>query len=251
MRIAPDLNAGSVGLMYYFAQIYSRDRWMAATSNVDGFEALHATMFGDPQARAADVEPLLPIGLQQPNLILPFQRGAAWVYTGGPHGAWSTQGAQAAIDFAPSDAKGCAPSDFWASAAATGMVVRMGNGVLVLDLDGDGNEQTGWALFYLHIIPHATIKEGKWVNQGEIVGKPSCEGGSATGTHVHFARKYNGEWIAADGPIPFVLSGWQVAAGDAPYEGLLTKGGETIYASSKGAYTARVLREFEDSDTTN
>jgi hypothetical protein len=52
------------------------------------------------------------------------------------------------------------------------------------------------------------IAEGTLVEQGDALGHPSCEGGRSTGKHVHLARKYNGEWIAADGPIPFVLSGW-------------------------------------------
>lgn len=252
IRLSPELNAGTVGLMYYFAQIYTREHWQAATSEIDGFLALHTTMFGDPQARAADVEPLIPTGLQQPELILPFQRGAIWVYTGGPHGAWSTEGSQAAVDFAPSSvAGGCAPSEYFAAASATGMVTRIGTGIIVLDLDGDGNEQTGWSLFYLHVIPQSSLEEGDWVNQGDIIGLPSCVGGNATGTHVHIARKYNGEWVAADGPIPFVLSGWQVGAGDAPYLGTLTKDGITINASDKGAYTARIVREYEDGDTAN
>ena len=33
------------------------------------------------------------------------------------------------------------------------------------------------------------------------------EGGHVTGTHVHIARKYNGEWIPADG-LAFNLEGW-------------------------------------------
>lgn len=252
VRLSPELNAGTVGLMYYFAKIYTHDRWLAATSDVDGFLSLHTIMFGDPLARAAGVEPLIPTGLEQPELILPFQRGAIWVYTGGPHGAWSVQGAQAAVDFAPSSvAGGCATSDYWAAAAATGMVTRIGTGIVVLDLDGDGNEQTGWSLFYLHVIPKATLEEDEWVNQGDIIGLPSCVGGNATGTHVHIARKYNGEWIEADGPIPFVLSGWQVSAGVSPYLGTLTKDGVTISASDKGAYTARIVREYEDDDTAN
>ena len=248
LRIAPDLNAGTVGLMYYFAQIYSQNEWYAAIDPDNGFLSLHKTMFNNPEDRAAIFEPLITPGLQQPEIILPFQRGVTWVYTGGPHGAWSTEGAQAAVDFAPSSGKGCAPSGAWAVAPATGLVSRAEHGILVLDLDGDGHEQTGWALFFLHLIPHPTIKEGRWVNQGDIIGLPSCEGGKATGTHIHIARKYNGEWIAADGPIPMVLSGWQVGAGENPYEGTLTNGNITITSSLKGAYTARIIREIENSD---
>lgn len=249
LRIAPDLNAGTVGVMYYFAQIYNQQDWFSAIDPNSGILALHKAMFNNPEDRAAFVEPLLPPGLQQPEMILPFQRGVSWVYTGGPHGAWSVEGAQAAIDFAPSSVGGgCAPTDSWAVASATGLVTRVEQGILVLDLDGDGKEQTGWALFHLHLIPHPTIKEGKWVNQGEIIGRPSCEKGKATGTHLHIARKYNGEWIEAGGPIPMVLSGWQVGNGDKPYKGTMTNGSITINASDKGAYTARIIREIEDID---
>jgi len=252
LRIAPDLNAGTVGLMYYFAQIFSRDQWFGAIDPNNGFIALHKTMFNDPQDRAAIVEPLLSPGIQQPELILPFRVGDTWAYTGGPHGAWSIEGAQAAIDFAPgSVAGGCSPSEVWAVASASGMVTRVEHGVLVLDLDGDGKEQTGWALFYLHLLPHPTMKVGRWVNQGDLIGKPSCEGGRATGTHLHMARKYNGEWIQADETIPFVLSSWKVVPGVAAYKGTLTKGNLTITASDKGAFTSRIVREIDSEDDSN
>ena len=249
LRIAPDLNAGTVGLMYYFAQIYTRDKWFGAIDPINGFIALHKTMFNDPRDRAAIIEPLLSPGIQQPEMILPFRVGDTWAYTGGPHGAWSIEGAQAAIDFAPgSAAGGCSPSEVWAVASASGIVTRVEHGVLVLDLDGDGKEQTGWALFYLHILPHPTMKVGKWVNQGELIGKPSCEGGRATGTHLHMARKYNGEWIQANETIPFVLSGWTVVPDLTPYKGTLTKGNITITASDKGAFTSRIVREIDPED---
>jgi hypothetical protein len=56
----------------------------------------------------------------------------------------------------------------------------------------------------------------------------------ATGTHVHVARKYNGEWILADGPMPFVLSGLVTHAGDKAYLGELTKDNMVAEASTSG-----------------
>jgi len=71
------------------------------------------------------------------------------------------------------------------------------------------------------------------------MGYPSCVGGHATGTHVHIARKYNGEWIMADSVIPFVMSGWVTHNGNREYLGTLTKGGATVIACECGdAYTA-------------
>ena len=52
-----------------------------------------------------------------------------------------------------------------------------------------------------------------------------------TGTHVHIARKYNGEWILADGALAFNLEGWIAHNGTQAYQGTLTRGAETVTAS--------------------
>jgi LasA protease len=81
---------------------------------------------------------------------------------------------------------------------------------------------------------------GKVVQAGDPIGHPSCEGGEATGTHVHIARKYNGEWIAAGGVIPFTLDGWVAHRGVTAYEGTLTKGGRTIIACTCSDATSQI-----------
>jgi LysM repeat protein len=247
VRLAPDLNAGTAALHYYFAQLYDSQGWLAAIDPVNGFPALYQQMFGNPWVRAQSVEPLFPPDLAQPHLELPFLIGPVWSYTGGPHGAWEREGSWAAIDFSPArEQSGCVESDAYVTAAAAGLVVRSERGIVVLDLDGDGLEQTGWNLVYLHIATDLRIPLGSSVETGDFLGNPSCEGGVATGTHIHLARKYNGEWMAADGPIPFVLSGWQVHAGSAPYKGTLTRGEETVTASSVGAFTSRIVRDHSE-----
>jgi LasA protease len=241
-RLAPDLNSGTVALQYYFAQINDTPAWLGALDTNNGIPALYNRMFGNPWIRAMEVEPLYPPNLSQPELILPFLVGQLWSYTGGPHGAWERDGARAAVDFAPgSTESGCVDSNAWVVAAAPGLVVRAGNGVVVVDLDGDGQEQTGWVILYLHVNDQA-VKVGDWVETADYLGHPSCEGGIATGTHVHIARKYNGEWISADGPLPMVLSGWTVHAGSVPYEGTMTKGSDTITASVYGAHESLIMR---------
>ncbi len=246
-RLAPSLNAGTVALQYFFSLDSSEADWKAAVDPQTGFIATHERMFGDLWLRARAVEPLYPPDLQQPPLILPFLRGQLWGFTGGPHGAWERDGAWAAIDFAPGSVEpGCAPTINWVTASAPGLVVRSERGVVVIDLDGDGHEQTGWALLYLHIAEKGRVPLGTWVETGDKIGQPSCEGGHATGTHVHFARKYNGEWIAADGPVPFVLSGWRVHAGHAPYLGNMTRDGESVLASPLGTYETRITRTADD-----
>jgi hypothetical protein len=111
-----------------------------------------------------------------------------------------------------------------------------------LDLDGDGFEQTGWVLVYYHLAQSELIPANTRVELDDPLGHPSCEGGRATGKHVHIARKYNGEWLAADGAVPFVLSGWQVVADDRNYQGVLVKGEQTVASNPSGTQTSIIIR---------
>lgn len=246
-RMAPDLNAGTAALQFLFSKTYTQEGMTDALSQVSGLPALQEQMYGSPWLRAQVFEPLFPPDLAQPDLILPFTRSTFWAYTGGPHGAWEGDGAWAALDFAPGTTEpGCTISYSWATAAAAGLVVRSERGVVVIDLDGDGYEQTGWALLYLHIAEIGRVPVGTLVEQGDRIGYPSCEGGLATGTHIHIARKYNGEWIPADGPLPFVLGGWRATSSGAPYKGTLVREGTTITASELGSSGARIFRGAGD-----
>lgn len=243
LRLAPNLNAGSVALQYLFAQLYPYPRWAEVLYGEQSFPALYERMFGSPWLRAQTVEPLIPPGTTQPDFILPFLPGHTWAFTGGPHSAWGPDSALAALDFAPSSTQsGCAPSEEWATAVAAGLVVRSEKGVVVLDLDGDGHEQTGWVVLYLHVASEGRPPVGTWLEQGDVVGHPSCEGGSATGTHIHIARKYNGEWVLADGPLPFVLEGWRAQAGSAPYQGRLVRGDEVVEACTCASFETQITR---------
>lgn len=246
-RLAPDLNSGTAALQYYFAQFFDSQEWLETLDPVNGFPAFYEQMFGSPWVRAQQVEPLYPPDLAQPDLSLPFTVGQVWGFTGGPHGAWERDGAWAAIDFAPgSITPGCVETNVFTVASAPGLVVRSDHGVVSLDLDGDGREQTGWVLIYLHIAEKGRIPAGTWVEAGDPLGHASCEGGFSTGTHIHMARKYNGEWIVADGPLPFVLSGWQVHAGEKPYQGTLTRGDRTILASPVSPSASQITRRSDD-----
>lgn len=246
-RLAPDLNAGTAALQYYFAQLYDSQKWLAVLDTESGFPALHELMFGNPWRRAQIVEPLYPPGITQPPLTLPFGRNWTWSYTGGPHGAWEKDGAYAALDFAPGSTEpGCVESRAWVVASASGLVVRTGPGLVVLDLDGDGHEQTGWVLIYLHVATKDRIAVGTWVATGDPLGHPSCEGGFATGTHLHIARKYNGEWVPADGPLPFNLGGWIAHAGEKAYKGTLIRDEVTLEACTCSNYKTFITRTDDD-----
>lgn len=238
--VARGLNAGTVGVQRFFALELGAADWTQAVSPT-GFSRTYRNLFGNPFALA--VEPLVPSDLVQPVLQLPFEDGKVWAFTGGPHGGWGTGSAWAALDFAPpAQAEGCVQSDEWVVASAPGLVVRSQYGAVLESLDGDGNEGTGWVVFYMHIESRDRVAAGTWLKTGDRIGHPSCEGGEANGTHVHLARKYNGEWIAADGAVPFVLDGWVSAGLGKEYDGTLTKGSTTIVACDCRADSDEISR---------
>lgn len=246
LRIAPDLNAGTVAIQYLFSKLYTRVEWQSIIDPNVGFPAFFSEQFGDPWQRAQNAGPIFPPGLIQPPMVLPFEPNRNWAFTGGPHGAWEHDGPLAAIDFAPStDKSGCTDSEKWLVAAAPGLVVRSGNGVVVLDLDGDGYEETGWNLIYLHVATKDRIRLGAWVETDDRIGHASCEGGVSTGTHLHIARKYNGEWVLADGPLPFTLSDYVVRNGSRAYLGTMSKGEITITANEVGSAGSVIIRDSD------
>ena len=225
----PWQNAATFSLQYYFSRFYDYESYLRAIGP-NGFARTYTTLFGDPWQ---DVQAHIPGSLTQPEFSLPFESGKTWAYTGGPHTGWGSLAPWAAIDFAPpSGAAGCIPSDEFVTTVAAGVVARTGPGIVILDLDGDGDERTGWVIFYLHIAADGMVPVGTKLEAGDRIGHPSCEGGTSTGTHVHIARKYNGEWFPADGLIPFNLSGWVARNGFEPYKGTLIRNDLVVIANT-------------------
>jgi len=215
------INAGTVGLQYLFSQLYSMETWRSVVGET-GFYQTYVSLFGNPFDRGVD--PLVPHELEQPQMQLPFESGKIWSFTSGPHSAWDMGAAWAALDFSPpGNWLGCVNSDEWVVAVADGLIVRTGEGEVILDIDGDGYEQTGWVLLYMHMEERDRIQPGVTLHAGDRIGHPSCEGGIATGTHLHLARKYNGEWIPADGPIPFIMDSWVSAGQGTEYDGTMSR----------------------------
>ena len=251
IRLDPRLNAGTAAIQYFFSLNHDRAGWEQAVAD-NGFPATYRKMFGDPWKRAQPFEPSLPAGLRQPALTLPFEPGKVWAFTNGPHSAWQVPdgsvilqgGALAALDFAPSaDASNCIPSEKWVVAPADGIVVRSGKGEVLLDLDGDGYEQTGWDILFLHIAAKDSPTVGATLKAGDHLGHPSCEGGDSTATHLHIARKYNGEWVLAAGAIPFDMDGWIATGNDTPRIGTLVRGDKVIEACTCSTFDTRIIRD--------
>jgi LasA protease len=219
--IDPTINPGTAGVQNFFSILDDRETW---TTDVTAFGLFQTyfLMFGNPFDLA--IEPLVPASLSQPRLILPFDPGAVWAFTGGPHAAWDSGSAWGALDFAPADVLGCAISQQWVTAMADGFIVRAANGSVIEDLDGDGYEQTGWDILYMHVADQDRVQPLTYVYAGDRIGHPSCEGGIANAAHLHLTRKYNGEWISADGILPFVMDGWTSSGTGTEYDGFLARG---------------------------
>ena len=214
----PGLNAATIAVQHVLAQMPRAGDWRQA-SDVSGIYRTYSELFGDP---FAENRATVPAGLEQPELTLPFPRGETWRFTGGFHGGWGNGSAWAAVDFSPPPEDKpvglCYTSSHPATAVARGTIARLEKGVVVLDLDEDSNEGSGWTILYLHVNHHDSLIEGQLVEAGNIIGYPSCLGGFTNATHLHIARRYNGEWIPADcnrcppgvTVPPFTMSNWKV-----------------------------------------
>ncbi len=234
-------NAGTVAVQLALAGLLDAKEFEAAVGP-QGFAATYASLWGDPFAAALD---LIPGDLEQPELGLPFLPNRIWDFTGGPHYSWGTSLPLGALDFGPpAVVSGCEPSLEWVAAPAAGVVTRSEEAIVVLDLGQDGDERTGWSLFFFHIASEGRIQAGAELEAGDPIGRPSCEGGTATGTHFHLARRYNGEWLSADGAVPFVLDGWVAKQGEALYEGTLNKGSNVVSACTCSTRANRILYEL-------
>ena len=200
------------------------EQWQIDVSE-NGFFEVYLSMFGDPFMSA--FEPMTPANLTQPILTFPFPPGEVWYFTGGPHGGYNSGSAWSSIDFAPpappdallAEQGYCYISPYWVVAVAPGVIARSGEGFVILDLDFDGNEHTGWTMVDLHLAEDAELVEaGSIVATGDRLRHPSCTGGFSSATHLHFGRRYNGEWMPTDcfnrppdmAKATMGLSGWTV-----------------------------------------
>lgn len=185
-------------------------------SRLQAFATTYDQLFGQAMVVANPI----PEGLQQPPFLLPWEEGQRWHYTGGPHGAWGIATAWGAVDFAPPTMVGCRSAPEWNIAVMPGVVLWSEDGLVLQDTDGDNFLGTGWVPAYLHMGTEGRVPVGTVLEAGSPVGHPSCEGGVADGAHIHFTRRYNGEWLPADGgPAPLNLSGWTFTSYGSEYDG--------------------------------
>ncbi len=208
-RLYPGTNAGSAAIVSVLAAVSVDPDELSSLLDNKAFEKTYDRLFGQIEGAG----PVVPADGKQPYLELPWYEGEQWVFTGGPHGGYGDHvTGWAALDFAPPIPRGCWPSEFPVLAVAPGLVVDSSEGQVWVELDKDNDFRTGWAIYYLHLATEGRIEAGVEVEVGDIIGYPSCEGGIANASHLHIARMYEGQWMPANGPVPFQLGNWNAEA---------------------------------------
>lgn len=192
--------------------------WQVAREGTAGFETLSRA---SPVLDTAEREVLGSGGRPRSQsatdyrtgMRLPYAVGQRWRYTGGPHpmsgGAWSS------IDLAGGDGR--------VRAARDGVAYTMcdsGGGWLRVVHDD------GFATDYYHL-EDAIDVDGTPVDEGDFLGHigvdVSC-GGRATGPHVHFSLRRDGDYVAID---KYAFGKWSIRAGADPY------GGSALHGSTR------------------
>lgn len=169
------------------------------------------------------------------DLALPWWPGQAWNLRGGPHpwGGCSNNGCPrpwSSIDLNGGDGK--------VLAARRGTALRMCGTSTWIRVVHEG----GWATDYYHIINLAVADNTsvEYLRYLGDIGTATACGGSASGPHVHFAIRLNGNYIDWNGRE---VGGWTVYEGGTGYQGRMERayaGGNTVVNVGSSAYNIGV-----------
>ena len=157
-RPDPWQNAGTVAIHYVMAQWYGQAEFEQAVGP-QGFVLTYRALFGDP---FADEQQLMPGELNSGRDGLALRAREGLGLHRRPTPLLGESSPWGALDFAPpSTITGCISSPEWVVAVADGVVARSDSATVVLDLDGDGDERTGWVVFYFHLDSDGRVGQGR------------------------------------------------------------------------------------------
>jgi murein DD-endopeptidase MepM/ murein hydrolase activator NlpD len=222
---APETNAGTYAIMaaLAFLDIQNLPARLDNNSN-DGFYMTYQRIFNNENPLDESNDLSIPgefSAMAAPDTLLqlPYLRGFSWKF-GGVHDASGSGGDKSSIDFYPSGSTwGIDTSGMWVVAAADGLATKLTPADPALNscyvkISHSGIQNSGWETVYYHLNVPSSIVFPSSVKQNDKIGviannnaQATCNGGSASGPHVHFSLKYNGLYTAIDGTP---LSGWYV-----------------------------------------
>lgn len=245
----PATNAAGYALTSHSLSRSTSTEITAAGGWQDEFQTTFAQYFTDPttgQLNAEHPSTDQRAAVSAPEWRLPWVASDTWTFNGGPHSYWDGSGYSderylSALDFQPKGRAGenCNPniiSDRWVAAAASGKLVEDNKSTywIKLDHDMDNTSSTGWQSVYGHTANRTVTVVNTYVERGARLGNPSCLGGTATGSHLHFGFKFQNVWQPIDGSI---ISGWTVRNGNFAYHGYMNKSGMSQRISAyRGSY---------------
>jgi hypothetical protein len=235
-ELSTQMSSGTYAIASALSQSQSYEVWQSAVAKntPGGFTEIFISLFPDidPLDTSNDIN---PPSLPPDNFFqLPFPLGGEWTFNG-PHSwcggdaCWEQPPDRSSMDFATNWAKGEPYPAHYTVAAAPGIgnVIEPSrtNDPCWYEIDhGDG-----WMTSYYHL-----QRLGEPGDRGEVLRNQSlgvvaeevCNGGFATGAHVHFTLWYNGSYYDLDG---IKLSGWTVHSGPTAYTtGFLERGDEIV-----------------------
>jgi len=239
--IDPALSSGTFALASVLAQDQTEEAWQATSFSQENgsFMGTFAEFF--PETNLLDsTYSIDPPSLPPDDFFqLPIPLGASWQFNG-PH-SWCGGDAcyneppdRSSIDFSTTWDHTDPFVDHYTTAAAAGAgYIRTpysGRDPCWYEID-HGN---GWKTSYYHLEYLGVPGSQGNVNQNfriGAIGEGVCNGGFASGAHVHFTLCYNGAYYDLDG-IKF--SGWEVHSGPDPYTtGYLERDGEILPVYSR------------------
>ncbi|WP_394620091.1 M23 family metallopeptidase [Lentzea sp. JNUCC 0626] len=194
--------------------------WQVALEGTDQFTDLVARAPADvvsdgekatfASSRQAARAQLAPTGLG-----LPWPRGQAWGFIGGPHGPIGNGPPWGSLDFAGGDGR--------VLAAASGRVYR--SCVTATSAFITVVHDSGYSSRYYHMTNLTSLANGSYVSEGTYLGRIGNElpcGGISRVAHVHFTLMSGSTEVSIDN---MTIGGWTFRQGGTPYAGYATRNG--------------------------
>ncbi|HSN93644.1 MAG TPA: LysM peptidoglycan-binding domain-containing protein [Anaerolineaceae bacterium] len=205
-RLDPWQNAGSAALRYFFSQMLETATDYQRAVAPGGFAAIYEKLYGNPWAAEFEV---LPGSLEWIPAGLPINSRGGWQAAAFPEGILKSMPSSGVLAGFHANIQNAKDKNDYGKVFACigGTITRLEPSQLVVSYEGT-QESQGWSVVYYGVKVKPGLKVGDKVEIGESLGHVDSSGWNAS---FWLARKFNGEWVGANGVVPFNLGGWKLA----------------------------------------